>query len=154
MGVTFRIASVIRDSNEHVWIVQLKLTNEEDQHLYKIKPTIQNYITKPYKPLIKLIRLMCRMQYLEEAEYFSLLALEDESITSDNDLLSITCYQLGIIYKSTGKSDEAMKYFKKTLSLKYKKDISYTDPSLSKLYTNLGTVYEDIGELDSAYTLS
>lgn len=152
IGVIFRIISIIRNSNEHVWIVKLKLSNEEDTHLHKIKPTIKNDITKPYKPLIKLIRLLCRMQYLEEAEYFSLLALEDKSITSDIDLLSLVHYQLGIIYKSTGKIKEAIAYFKLALDTKWVNDTSYKNPALSNLYTNLGTVYEDNDELDSAYT--
>jgi tetratricopeptide (TPR) repeat protein len=152
MGTIFRIISVTRENNEDVWIVQLKLSDEEDKHLHRISSIIKKDVTEPYKPLIKLIRIMCRMQYLKEAEHFSLLALEDKSVTSDFDLLSLIYYQLGIIYKSTGKINEAMVYFKKTLNMKYENNVSPTDPSLSNLYTNLGIVYEDIGEYDRAHT--
>jgi hypothetical protein len=152
MGTIFRIISVTRENNEGVWIVQLKISDEEDTHLNKISSIIKKDITEPYKPLIKLIRIMCRMQYLKEAEHFSLLALEDKSITSDFDLLSLIYYQLGIIYKSTEKTNQAIAYFKKTLNIKLENNVSRTDPSLSNLYTNLGTVYEDIGDYDCAHT--
>ncbi|CAF1031871.1 unnamed protein product [Adineta steineri] len=152
MGVTFRINSLVQDNNEHVWIVQLELSDEKDKHLHKIKPTIMNDIAKPYEPLVKLIRLMCRMSFLKEAEYFSRLALEDDSITSNIDLLSLVYYQLGIIYKSTRKIDEAMVYFEKTLDVKHENHVLLSDPSLSNLYCNLGTVYEDKGEYDRAYS--
>ncbi|CAF4015774.1 unnamed protein product, partial [Rotaria sp. Silwood1] len=152
MGTIFRIISVTQENNEGIWIVRLKLSDEEDKHLHRINSIIKKDITEPYKPLIKLIRIMCRMQYLKEAEHFSLVALEDKSVTSDFELLSLIYYQLGIIYKSTGKINEAMVYFKKTLNMKFENDVSPTDPSLSNLYTNLGTVYEDIGEYDRAHT--
>ncbi|CAF0844960.1 unnamed protein product [Adineta steineri] len=152
MGVTFRINSVVQDNNEHAWIVQLELSDEKDKHLHKIKPTIMNDIAKPYEPLVKLIRLMCRMSFLKEAEYFSRLALEDDLITSNTDLLSLVYYQLGIIYKSTRKIDEAMVYFEKTLTVKHENHVLSSDPSLSNLYCNLGTVYEDKGEYDRAYS--
>jgi hypothetical protein len=36
--------------------------------------------------------------------------------------------------------------------MKYENDVSPTDPSLTNLYTNLGTVYEDIGDYNHAHT--
>ncbi len=152
MGTIFRIISVTQDSNEGVWIVQLKLSDEEDKHLHRISPIIKKDIIEPYKPLIKLIRIMCRMQYLEDAEHFSLLALEDKSLTSDIHLLSEIYYQLGIIYKGNKKINEAMVYFKKALNMKYENGVSSTDSSLTNLYTNLGTIYEDIGDYNHAHT--
>jgi tetratricopeptide (TPR) repeat protein len=152
MGTIFRIISVTEENNEDVWTVQLKLSDEEDKHLHNISSIIKQDMAEPYKPLLKLIRIMCRMQYLKEAEHFSLLALEDKSVTSDIHLLSQVYYQLAIIYKDTKKMNEAKVYFKKTLDMKYKNDVSPTDPSLANLYTNLGTVYEDMNDYNNAHT--
>ncbi|CAF4819848.1 unnamed protein product [Rotaria socialis] len=152
MGTIFRIKSVIREHNEDIWLVRLELSDEEDKHLHKINSIIKEDITKPYKPLVKLTRIMLRMQYLEDAERFSLLALEDKSIGSDLHLLALIYYQLGVICKKSGKINEAAMHFKKALSTRLENGVSHTDPSLSNLYTNLGTVYEDLGEYSNAHT--
>ncbi|CAF1259604.1 unnamed protein product [Adineta steineri] len=152
MGVIFRILSITQDSNEDVWIVQLKLSDEEDEHLHVISSIIKKDMADPYKPLIKLIKIMGRMQYLDDAEHFSLVAIEDNSINSDFNLLSLVYYQLGVTYKSKKNINEAIIYFKKALNTKLENHISHTDSSLSSLYTNLGTVYENIGDYDRAHT--
>ncbi len=111
IGIIFHIISVTEENNEGVWTVQLKLSDEEDKHSHNISSIIKKDMTEPYKPLIKLIRIMCRVQYLKEAEHFSLLALEDKSVTFHFHLLSQVYYQLAIIYKDTEKINEAMVYF-------------------------------------------
>ncbi|UJR11654.1 hypothetical protein I4U23_015835 [Adineta vaga] len=152
MGVIFRIISITQDNNEGIWIVQLKLSDEEDKHLHVISSIIKKDMTDPNKPLIKLIKIMDKMNYLDDAEHFLLVAIKDISINSDFNLLSLVYYQLGTTYKRKKNINEAIIYFKKALNIKLENHISYIDSSLSNLYTNLGIVYEDIGDYDRAHT--
>ena len=150
MGVIFRIILVTRDDNANTWSVLLKISDEEETHLHLISPIIKNDLMKPYTSLIRLIKFLWHMQYLEQAKHFLLIALNDTSITSNLNLLSLVYYQLGIIYKREGQLSEAKSSFKNALNIKY--NSGDASVSLSNIYTNLGTVCENIGDLNEAHT--
>lgn len=152
MGTIFRIISITEELEAGVWLVRLKLSDEEDEHFHKISPIIKKDITVTQKPLIKLIKIMCRMQYLREAEKLSLVALKDNSIASHWGSSALIYYLLGAICIATGKVDEAKVYLIKALNMAYENGIPQIDSSLSNLYTNLGTVYENLEQYDNALT--
>jgi len=149
MGVIFRITSVTRDDNANAWSVLLKISDEEETHLHLINSIIKNDLMKPYPSLIRLIKFLWNMQYLEQAKHFLLIALDDTSITSNLNLLSLVYYQLGIIYKLNKQLSEAKSSFKNALNIKY--NSGDASVSLSNIYTNLGTVYENLGDLYEAH---
>ncbi|CAF4517707.1 unnamed protein product [Rotaria socialis] len=147
MGAVFRVKGCVCDS-QGVWIVELKLSGEEDQELRRLSESLVKQISTP-KSLLNLAKLMIIMGEHEKALRFALQQIKDNLTTSDDESLRTLSNDFCSIYESRGGHEKLIEFNKKMLEFKLKR-FSSTDPSLLSDYNNLGIAYMHLGNYDSA----
>ncbi|CAF0827737.1 unnamed protein product [Didymodactylos carnosus] len=147
MGAVFRILSICQNG-EGIWMVQLKLTGEEDKELRTLTEYMRNDIINCY-PLISLAQLMEVMGYHSKAAQFYRSLLGDQKIKEDYNALSNVHNNLGLMYRHMGKELDAIKHYEKSLEIILPHSSS-KDPRAAVTYNNLGTIYLQQNDFDKA----
>jgi tetratricopeptide (TPR) repeat protein len=149
MGSVYRIQSI--ELNEiGFWDIYLKLTDEHDKELQKLREHMKGAILV-WNPLCSLAKLMVEMGNYDQARKYCLLFLEDDSIRNNFSALSDTYNQLGIIHIEQKQTEKAIEHFEKSLEIA-SPHAKTTDPSLAPTYGNLGKCYHEQGDHEKALT--
>jgi tetratricopeptide (TPR) repeat protein len=147
MGAVFRIVSVKRNKDD-IWIVQLKLTDEEDKDLEILTQHMRKDI-RHSSSLRNLVTLMRLMGNHAKAEHFALVALQDPSISRNNRSYSGVLNDLGLIYFEMGQREKALEYYEKSLEFK-QKESPEPDIFTAVTYSNLGNLFREQGDYETA----
>ncbi|UJR12052.1 hypothetical protein I4U23_016230 [Adineta vaga] len=138
MGAVFRIKSAIKNE-QNIWIVKLKLTDNEDDNLRELMIFLKEEIITSNR-LISLARLLSRMSYYEKAEKYYDLVLQNPSIDEDPRILSSVYAELGFVYFNSKQYEKAIEFYKKSLKI----DLQLypdTDIKFVVKYSNLVCIY-------------
>ncbi|CAF4065287.1 unnamed protein product [Rotaria sp. Silwood1] len=146
-GAVFRILS-IEKNDDNIWIVKLKLTQEEDGESKALTLQLREQILCAQYPLQSLSNLMAYMGHHDKAEKYSLLLLRDTSFISLH-VLSIIYEHLGSIYHYTGRHELALEYYWKSFSVLTEHQ-SVVDPTLQYAHKNKGHINEEKGDYKGA----
>ncbi|CAF1337077.1 unnamed protein product [Didymodactylos carnosus] len=150
MGAVFRIESIekMRDDDDNVWNVQLKLTDEEDELLQKLTEHMKDDFIDLH-PVAKYAVLMREMGYYTKAEKFFFLALEESSL-SENYVFAASLYNaLGGNYKRMGQIDKALEYYEKSIAAQLQ-HLPENDPQVAATSHDLAIIYKDQGDFERA----
>ena len=146
MNTVFRIDKITPDqSDEHLVIVELTLTSDDDKELDDLAQQIEKDIhgDTGYKRLGK---LLIKVGQLNKAEELYQVLLKQSTTLEEK---AYYYYQLGWIKDDQKEYKQALKYYTAGLDIE-EKIFSPTDPSLTSSYHNIGLVYENMGEYEKA----
>ncbi|CAF0992439.1 unnamed protein product [Rotaria sordida] len=148
IGSIFRLID-IRCDNDQVWIIRMKLCNEDDQN---IKSTF-DYIKKDQNEetnLFSFINILRRLGKSDEAEKYC-LRLSVELSRNDYDLS--VCYQiLGNLASEKNDLETCLTWYKKSLECATR-SLKSLDPRLITNYTTIAAVYRQKGDYKQALEL-
>ncbi|CAF2933703.1 unnamed protein product [Rotaria sp. Silwood2] len=147
IGAIFRIESINQDDRK-VWIVHLKLTDDEDRELKKRIGCLETQILTPY-PQLNLGRLMVEMGNYSAAEEYYLSLFENKNMIKDLAYLAGIYNELGQIYQQTGEKIKAIECFSKTINVELE-HLLPTHRNLARLYCRLGKIHHERGDYKAA----
>ncbi|UJR11388.1 hypothetical protein I4U23_015568 [Adineta vaga] len=149
MHSVFRIVHIqSMGERDKLYSVELTLTSENDPQLQELTERISDSI-QGGTGLQRLGALMIEMgQYNKAIEIYQNLLNATQSYEDEAGVSSVY-NQLGAVYNRIGDFDQALNYYKKSLTMKNKFLFS-NDPSLSPIYSNIGSVLRNQNQLDEA----
>ena len=146
MHTVFRIKSIrALDKQQRLFEVQLILTGAEDPELRQLTDTIEKEVGNS-TGWTRLGKLLIRLQQLDKAEELYLTLLDQHPTGSDQ---GVYYHQLGCIKTNQGDYHQALRYYKKALSI-WQTILSPTDSSLATSYSGIGLVYSKMGKYSKA----
>ncbi|CAF1255316.1 unnamed protein product [Adineta steineri] len=143
MHTIFRIGDIEpMKENEHVYEVNLTLTNDNDQDLRTLTDRIRQETFADEKGWYRLGFLLIKMgQYKKAQEVYEMLLQQH---TNESDKAPIY-HQLGRIKLSQGEYQEALCYYEKALVVR-QQSLPLNHPDLGDSYNNIGGVYYSKGD--------
>ncbi|CAF1144573.1 unnamed protein product [Adineta steineri] len=147
MHTIFRIG-VIKpiDGDNHLYKVNLTLTNDNDQDLRTLTDRIRQETFPNSKGWYRLGELLIKMgQFSKAQEVYEALLHQ----TSDESGKASIYNQLGSIKDNQGEYSEALTYYEKSLAI-YQETLPYNHLSLGNSYNNIGVVYYNVGDYPKA----
>ncbi|CAF1048279.1 unnamed protein product [Adineta steineri] len=146
MHTIFRIDE-IKQLEERLWEVHLKLTSDNDEQLAKVTEQMKTEIAggTDWHALGHLMTKIDRFDKAEEV-YKTLLETTDKKNSKD---IAQLYHQLGYVNKQRDNLSDALIYYKKSLELK----LTYlpkNDPGFSATYSNIGSVLLEQRDLNGA----
>ncbi|CAF1422468.1 unnamed protein product [Adineta steineri] len=147
MHTIFRIGDIKpMDGNNHLYQVNLTLTNDNDQDLRTLTDHIRQEIFPDQERWGRLGLLLRQMgQFKKAQEVYEVLLHQ----TTDESNKAPVYHQLGLIKDNQGEYSEALTYYEKTLAI-YHKTVPSNHPSLGGCYNNIGSVYYHMGDYPKA----
>ena len=147
LGSLFTIENVKQASDDHYWLVQLKLCGKDDYALKEVFDHIKDTM-KSETDMFSLCGLLCTMGKYDEAQYIYKEAVSGAAVT---DLLTMgrCCQGLSDVYREKGDYTSAISYAEKALSL-YQK-IPNQDLYVADCYKSLSICYRR--KMDRQHTL-
>jgi tetratricopeptide (TPR) repeat protein len=143
IGSIFRINTIVFDSNNDCWIIQLTLYDEKNNQDFSQVFTFLHDIKRSNTEYIITLATLLRQISPNSAEQFYEYLLKDNS----QSLSKLECYRgLGLCSYSQDDYEEALNYFQKALNLKPNDKLIK-----SSLHNNIGLVYAQQNEIDSAF---
>ncbi|CAF0916877.1 unnamed protein product [Adineta steineri] len=142
MHTIFRIGDIkAMKENEHVYEVNLTLTNDNDQDLRTLTDRIRQETFADKKGWYRLGFLLIKMgQYKKAQEVYETLLHQH---TDESDKASVY-HQLGRIKYNEGEYQEALCYYEKALVVR-QQSLTLNHPDLGDSYNNIGGVYYSKG---------
>ncbi|CAF0744358.1 unnamed protein product [Rotaria sp. Silwood1] len=144
-GSIFQLIDIRCDDNQ-VWVIRMKLSNEDDQNL---KPTF-DYIKKDQKEEINLfsfINILRRLGKFDEAEKYC-LRLSVELPANEYDLA--VCYDiLGSLAREKNDLETSIKWYRKSLEYATRNP-QFHDPRLAANYTTIAGIYRQKNDYKQA----
>ncbi|CAF1325716.1 unnamed protein product [Adineta steineri] len=146
MHTIFRIGDIKpMDGNNHLYQVNLILTNDNDQDLRTLTHRIRQETFSSWTGWERLGLLLQKMgQFKKAQEVYEVLLHQ----TDENDKAPIY-HQLGSIKDDEGQYGAALAYYEKSLAI-FKKTLPCNHPDLSASYNNIGIVYSNVGDYPKA----
>ncbi|CAF0761447.1 unnamed protein product [Didymodactylos carnosus] len=138
LGSIFRLESVHYDKEQHMWVADLDLCNEDDHDLKEVFAHMKKEMGSE-TTLISLGDLFREMGELDKAEKYykrllSELTVDDSSIAN--------CYRgLGIVHQNKGEYDLALMNYEKALKIRLKA-LPPDHPDIALTYRNIGLLHE------------
>ncbi|CAF0878354.1 unnamed protein product [Adineta steineri] len=147
MHTIFRIGDIkSMDENNHLYQVNLILTNETDQDLRTLSNQIRQETFPDEEGWYRLGLLLIKMgQFTKAQEIYRYLL---HQATNESDKANIY-HQLGRIKRNQGEYQEALSYCEKSFAI-YEKTLPSIHPDLALLYTGIGNVYDHMGDYPKA----
>ncbi|CAF0851251.1 unnamed protein product [Adineta steineri] len=147
MHTIFRIG-VIKpiDGDNHLYKVNLTLTNDNDQDLRTLTDRIRQETFPNSKGWYRLGELLIKMGQSNKAQEVYEALLHQ---TTDESGRAPIYGQLGSIKDDQGKYQEALTYYEKSLAIK-QKTLPSNHPDLGTSYNNIGLVYYRMGDYPKA----
>ncbi|CAF1422373.1 unnamed protein product [Adineta steineri] len=147
MHTIFRIGDIKPiDGNNHLYQVNLTLTNDNDQDLRALTDSIRQETFPDQEEWGRLGSLLIKMgQFNKAQEVYEVLLHQ----TTDESVKAPIYGQLGSIKANQGEYQEALTYFEKTLAI-YQKILPSNHLSLASTYICIGVVYMHMSDYPKA----
>ncbi|CAF4167327.1 unnamed protein product [Adineta steineri] len=147
MHTIFRIENIKpMDGNNHLYQVNLSLTNDNDQDLRTLTDRIRQETFPDNEGWERLGQLLRKMGQSDKAQEVFELLLHQTTSETDKALFYA---QLGVIKYDQGRYEEALSYYEKSLAI-YQRTLSSNHPDLAEHYNNIGAVSDSIGDYPKA----
>ncbi|CAF1497392.1 unnamed protein product [Adineta steineri] len=147
MHTIFRIEDIKpMDGNNHLYQVNLRLTNDNDPDLRTLTDRIRQEILPDSTGWDRLGYLLRKMGQSGKAQEVYEVLLQQ---TTDESGKAHIYQQLGVIKYDQGGYEEALSYYEKSIAF-YQKTLSSNHPNLGLYYSNIGAVYDSIGDYPKA----
>ncbi|CAF1095706.1 unnamed protein product [Adineta steineri] len=147
MHTIFRIGDIkSMDENNHVYTVNLTLTNDNDQDLRTLTDRIRQDTFPDVEGWYRLGLLLDQMGEFNKAQEVFEILLHQR--TDESDKASVY-HQLGKIKYNQGEYSEALTYYEKSLAIK-QKIFPSNHLNLAHSYNNIGLVYDNMGDYPKA----
>ncbi|CAF0777012.1 unnamed protein product [Adineta steineri] len=142
----FRIGKM-EQVQDHVWIINLILTKDDDVQLMCLTRHMRKMTQQP-TAIHRLGSLMIKMGEFNKAKEIYTTLLER---TSDNDRQqrAQVYHQLGFINAAGGELTSALSHYQQSLKI-YLTYMASDDPQLSPTFSNTGSVFKQQGDLERA----
>ncbi|CAF4375914.1 unnamed protein product, partial [Adineta steineri] len=149
MHTIFRIGDIkLMDGNNHLYQVNLTLTDNKDQDLRTLTDRIRQETFPNVEGWFRLGLLLRKMgQFYKAQEVYQVLLLQT---TNENDKAPIY-HQLGWIKDNQGEYPEALTYYEKSLAI-YQKTLPSDHLTFADTYNNIGLVYYNMGDYPKAFS--
>ena len=139
IGCVFRLTDIRRDNNEQIWVIEMKLCDDDEHDLKKLF----DHMKKAYgggdkeASLLRFGIVLRQMGKYDLAEkmYRRLLA----ELSPNDPSLSDVYYSFGALTADKGEYDSSLQWFNKSLEIKMQTN--------SSDYVNIGNLYNWIGEV-------
>ncbi|CAF4085708.1 unnamed protein product [Adineta steineri] len=147
MHTVFRIGDIQPiDGNNHLYQVNLTLTNDNDQDLRSLSDRIRQETFPDSKGWYRLGELLKKMgQFNKAQEVYEVLL---DQTTHESGKAPIY-HELGRIKRKQGEYSEALTYYEKTLAI-YQKTLPSNHLNLAYSYNNIGLLYYNMGDYPEA----
>ncbi|CAF0851864.1 unnamed protein product [Adineta steineri] len=147
MHTNFRIGDIKpMDENNHLYKVNLILTNDNDQDLRTLTDRIRQETFPDVEGWYRLGELLKKMgQFMKAQEVYEVLL---HQTTDESDKAPIYG-QLGSIKNDQGQYQEALSYYEKSLAI-YQETLPANHLNLAMSYNNIGNVYDNMGDYPKA----
>jgi tetratricopeptide (TPR) repeat protein len=147
LGSVFRITNVYYSKDEHVWIAELILCNENDHDLKDLFAYHKKKICKGLSNVVSLGDILFKMGEFDKAkQYYNRILTELSTI----DLSTANCYfGLGNVAIEQDEYSVALDYHLKALDIK-QKFLSGDDSNIASSYNQIGTAYRRLCVYDRA----
>ncbi|CAF0913470.1 unnamed protein product [Adineta steineri] len=143
MHTVFRIGDIQpMDENNHLYQVNLILTNDNDQDLRTLTDQFQQEIFPDEEGWHRLGLLLIKMSQFIKAEEIYQVLLHQTTNESDKALIY---YQLGCIKYNQGEYQKALCYYEKALAIR-QQSLPFNHRDLGNCYNNIGLVYYKMGD--------
>ncbi|CAF1168642.1 unnamed protein product [Adineta steineri] len=147
MHTIFRIGDIKpMDRNNHLYTVNLTLTNDNDQDLRTLTDQIRQETFPDVEGWYRLGLLLDQMGEFNKAQEVFEILLHQR--TDESDKASVY-HQLGSIKRNQGEYQEALTYYEKSLAI-YQKTLPSNHLNLGASYVNIGNVYYNMGDYPKA----
>ncbi|CAF3968283.1 unnamed protein product [Adineta steineri] len=147
MHTIFRIGDIKPiDGNNHLYEVNLTLTNDNDQDLRTLTDHIRQETIPNSKGWYRLGELLIKMGQFNKAQEVYEVLLHQRTDETDKAFIY---YQLGSIKDDQGEYPEALTYYEKSLAI-YHETLPSNHLSLANPYNNIGVVYDNVGDYPKA----
>ncbi|CAF0843495.1 unnamed protein product [Adineta steineri] len=147
MHTIFRIGDIeAMDGNNHLYNVNLTLTNDNDQDLRTLTDHIRQETFPDNEGWERLGLLLIKMGQFNKAQKVYEILLHQTTDESDK---SPIYHQLGSIKRNQGEYQEALTYYEKSLAID-KKTLPSNHLNLGASYVNIGNVYYNMGDYPKA----
>ncbi|CAF1082145.1 unnamed protein product [Adineta steineri] len=149
MHTIFRIRDIKpMDEKNHLYQVNLILTNDKDQDLRTLTDSIRQEIFPDVEGWYRLGLLLIKMGQSDKAqEVYGVLL---HQTTNESEKAPIY-NQLGMIKDDQGKYSEALTYYEKALEIR-QQSLPFNHPDLGDSYNNIGLVYCNMGDYPKAFS--
>jgi tetratricopeptide (TPR) repeat protein len=149
--ILFMLGSIFRINNffqqDHIWICQMTLSNENDSELETIFEHFEKEDGNYSTDLLSFGNMLARMNQYDDAEKYYQHILKEYS---SNDQITHVCYRnLGNIAYLKKDYDQSLRYHLQSLEIKQNLFQS-NHPDLADNYNCLGIVYFDKNDYDQA----
>ncbi|CAF1299652.1 unnamed protein product [Adineta steineri] len=147
MHTIFRIGDIQpMDENNHLYTVNLTLTNDNDQDLLALSDRIRQETFPDVEGWYRLALLLDRMGEFNKAQEVFEILLHQRTDESDK---APVYHQLGKIKDNQGEYPEALTYYEKSLAI-FQKILPSNHLNLTWSHNNIGVVYWSMGDYPKA----
>ncbi|CAF0844082.1 unnamed protein product [Adineta steineri] len=147
MHTIFRIGDIKpMGRNNHLYKVNLTLTNNNDQDLRTLTDRIREETFPDVEGWYRLGELLIKMGQSNKAQEVYEVLLRQTTDESDKAPIY---HQLGYIKYDQGEYPEALTYYEKSLTI-YQKTLPSNHLNLGNSYNNIGMVYDNMGDYPKA----
>ncbi|CAF1115420.1 unnamed protein product [Adineta steineri] len=147
MHTIFRIGDIKPiDGNNHLYNVNLTLTNDNDHDLRTLTDHIRQETFPDNEGWERLGLLLREMGQFKKAQEVYEVLLHQTTDESDKGPIY---HQLGYIKYDQGEYPEALTYYEKSLTI-YQKTLPFNHLNLGNSYNNIGMVYDNMGDYPKA----
>ncbi|CAF1499865.1 unnamed protein product [Adineta steineri] len=147
MHTIFRIGDIKpMDGNDHLYQVNLTLTNDNDQDLRALTDRIRQETYPDWTGWYRLGQLLIKMDQSNKAQEVYEVLLHQRTDESEKALIY---HQLGRIKYNQGEYPEALTYYEKALAI-YHKMLPSNHCNVAIIYMNIGSVYYSMSDYPKA----
>ncbi|CAF1053070.1 unnamed protein product [Adineta steineri] len=147
MHTIFRIGDIQpMDGNNHLYQVDLTLTNDNDQDLRTLTDQIRQETCPDEEGWYRLGLLLINIsQFIKAQEIYEVLL---HQAINEHDKAKLY-HQLGRIKRNQGEYQEALSYYEKARAIR-QQSLNCNHPDLAMSYNSIGLVYNSIGDYPKA----
>ncbi|CAF1089796.1 unnamed protein product [Adineta steineri] len=147
MHSVFRIQDIKQMSGSNrLYEVNLALTADNDPELSRLTDCIRKESYPDEEGWVRLGLVLWKMGQFDKAEDIYQVLLDQIKDDKDRTLIY---HRLGCIKDDQGKYQEALTFYKKSLTI-YQKTLPPNHPDLAKSYNNIGVVHDNMGNYPKA----
>ncbi|CAF1385802.1 unnamed protein product [Adineta steineri] len=148
MHTVFRIGEIqqLEHSNQHLWQVNLILTNDHDPKLLALTKSMREATTGA-TGWYRLGQLLLTLNALDKAEQLYMTLIERTS--GDNHKQGHIYHMLGMIKNNQGDYPAAVSFLEKSLKIQ-ERIFPRDDLNLASTYNNIGSVYDQLRQYSEA----
>ncbi|CAF3666673.1 unnamed protein product [Adineta steineri] len=130
------------DENNHLYQVNLTLTNDSDHDLLTLTDRIRQDTFPGSNGWYRLGQLLIKMGHFTKAQEVYEELVRQSNDESEN---ASVYHQLGGIKNNEGEYEEALSYYEKALAI-YQETLPANDINLDNIYNDMGVLYHSMGD--------